>query len=197
MKSLGTCRGASVPFVSAIVVGLFLALAAPSTAAADQSDYRIRGVRPEVHLSLGGFGDLGAGFRIDIPIVPEGFLRNGRDDFALSPGLDIQFYDFNHADDDRRAGHCNGPAPGPCRHGANGVVVIPQLAGQWNFYFPRHAWSIFPELGLAVVIGDWDGSDDVRVEPLVAFGARKHFSGRTALVLRAGWPAGFQVGLTF
>lgn len=162
-------------------------------AAADQGDFRIRGVRPEVHLSVGGRGDLGVGFRIDIPIVPEGFLRRGRDDFALSPGMDLQFYDFDRHDDDFDRGR-----PGrDYRRDGDGVIVIPQLAAQWNFYFPRHAWSIFPEAGLAIVIGDWDGHDDVRVEPLIAFGARKHFGGRTALVLRGGWPSGFQIGLAF
>jgi len=178
------------------VLGLPCALAIATTflvagrAQADQRDYRINGVRPEVHLSVGGHGDLGAGFRIDIPIVPEGFIGRGRDDFALSPGMDIQFYDFD--DDD-----WDGPGPPPGHNDADGALFIPQLAAQWNFYFPRHAWSIFPEAGLAVVIGDWDGNDDVHVDPLIAFGARKHFSGRTALVLRAGWPSGFQVGLAF
>lgn len=159
-----------------------------------QADYGIHGVRPEVHLSVGGHGDLGAGFRIDIPIVPEGFLRRGRDDFALSPGMDIQFYDFNR--DDRRW-HDRGPGPGPAPGSPHGVLLIPQLAGQWNFYFPRHAWSIFPEAGLAVVIGNWDGYGSVHVDPLIAFGARKHFASRNALVMRVGWPSGFQLGLTF
>jgi hypothetical protein len=178
-----------------VLSALALPLVAPAPAAADQGAYRIRGVRPEVHLGLGGHGDLGAGFRIDIPIVPEGFLHNGRDDFALSPGMDIQFFDFDDDHDD-----LPGPRPGRDRdrdRDGDGVLIIPQLAAQWNFYFPRHAWSIFPEAGLAIVIGDWDGHDDVHVDPLFAFGARKHFSGRTALVLRAGWPCGFQVGIAF
>jgi hypothetical protein len=157
-------------------------------AQAQGRDYRINGVRPEVHGSIGGHGDLGLGFRIDIPIVPEGFIRRGRDDFALSPGLDLQFFDFEHDDDLR---------PGRRDRDRSNVLVIPQLAAQWNFYFPRHAWSIFPEAGLAIVIGDWDGDDDVHVDPLIAFGARKHFSGRTALVMRVGWPSGFQLGAAF
>jgi hypothetical protein len=173
----------------ACVLALTLILGLTGSARADQTQYRIRGVRPEVHLSVGGYGDLGAGFRIDIPIVPEGFLRNGRDDFALSPGLDLQFYDFDDDDDfDARPGR---------RHDEDAVLVIPQLAAQWNIYFPRHAWSIFPELGIAVLIGDWHGHDDVDVDPLVAFGARKHFAGRTALVMRVGWPSGFQIGVAF
>jgi hypothetical protein len=157
------------------------------------SDYRARGVRPEVHLSIGGHGDLGAGFRVDIPIVPEGFLRNGRDDFALSPGMDIQFYDFDGDDD----WYGPGSKPRSAGHDGDGVLVIPQLAAQWNFYFPRHAWSIFPEAGLAVVIGAGNDNDDVHVDPLFAFGARKHFASRLALLMRAGWPSGFQIGLAF
>jgi hypothetical protein len=177
------------------VLALAYALACASVLfiapAAHAQDYRARGVRPEVHLSLGGYGDIGAGFRVDIPIVPEGFLGRGRDEFALSPGLDVQFFDFDDDDDygrrDRDRGYDDD----------DGVLVIPQLAAQWNFYFPRKAWSIFPEAGLAIVIGDLHGDDDVRVQPLIAFGARKHFNERTALVLRVGWPSGFQIGIAF
>jgi hypothetical protein len=172
-------------------VALLCTLCISASARADRRGDKIQGVRPEVHLSIGGHGDIGAGFRIDIPIVPEGFIGRGRDEFALSPGLDLQFFDF----DDH---HCDDPRPGRGRCGdADGVLVIPQLAAQWNFYFPRHAWSIAPELGLAIVIGDWDGDDNVHVDPLVAFVARKHFGGRTALVLRGGWPSGFQIGIAF
>lgn len=171
-----------------VLVGILMCTA---SASADERGYRIRGVRPEAHLSIGGHGDLGAGFRVDIPIVPEGFLRNGRDDFALSPGMDIQFYDFDHDDHDRGRGRDRD------HHDDDAVLLIPQLAAQWNIYFPRRAWSIFPEAGLAIVIGDWAGDDDVHVDPLLAFGARKHFSERAALVLRAGFPSGFQIGLAF
>lgn len=163
-------------------------LGGSAVAAAQEDDYRISYVRPEVHLSAGGHADLGAGFRVDIAIVPNGFLRNKRDDFALSPGMDIQFFDFRH---DTRKG---GPEHD---HEPDTVLLIPQLAAQWNIYFPRRAWSIFPELGVAPVIGSWDGRDDVHVDPLAAFGARKHFARRAALVMRAGWPSGFQIGLSF
>jgi hypothetical protein len=186
--------GCGIFSVASWFAALLCTMFATASVRADEQSYRIRGVRPEAHLSIGGHGDIGAGFRIDIPIVPEGFLGRGRDDFALSPGLDLQFFDFDDDDD-----WCRGRGPGrDCRRGdRDGVVAIPQLAAQWNFYFPRHAWSIAPELGLAIVIGNWDGDDDVDVEPLVAFVARKHFRGRTALVLRGGWPSGFQVGIAF
>jgi hypothetical protein len=165
---------------AAAALALFAVFTFAGARASAQDDYRISGVRPEVHFSLGGHGDLGAGFRLDIPIVPDGFLRNNRDDFALSPGMDIQFYDLGHDDDD-----------------GDRVLLIPQLAAQWNIYFPRAAWSIFPEAGVAVVVGDWAGNDNVHADPLFAFGARKHFNSRTALLLRAGWPTGFQIGVAF
>jgi hypothetical protein len=168
---------------AAALLGSLFVLTVPNEKASAQDDYRIRAVRPEVHFSVGGHGDLGAGFRVDIPIVPEGFLRNKRDDFALSPGMDVQFYDFDHD-------------AGPDDDGDR-VLLIPQLAAQWNIYFPHAGWSIFPEAGVAIVVGDWDGDDDVHVDPLGAFGARKHFNSRNALLLRAGWPTGFQIGVTF
>jgi hypothetical protein len=172
--------------VQIALIGLAVILmswAGASTARADAdvdtADHAIGGARPELHMSVGGHGDFGAGFRVDLPIVPSGFLRNGRDEFALSPGMDIQFIDFDNDHD-----------------GDNDVLFIPQLATQWNFYFPR-GWSIFPELGLAVVVGDhhdYDPDTNVHVDPLFAFGARRHFSERTAFVMRAGWPSGFQLG---
>ena len=164
-----------------------LGLSGIASSAAAQADSRgdihtVQGARPEFHMSLGGHGDFGAGFRVDLPIVPSGFLHNGRDEFALSPGLDVQFLDFGHHDDD---------------DDDHAVLLLPQLAAQWNFYFPR-GWSMFPELGAAVVIGDahhgYGGDGDVHVDPLVAFGARRHFSERSSLVMRAGFPSGFQLG---
>ncbi len=151
-----------------------------SAAAFAQSDHTIGGIRPEVHGSVGGHGDLGAGFRVDIPIVPEGFISGANDEFALSPGLDIQFVDLD---------------------GHDHLLLIPQLAVQWNFYF-RRPWSIFPELGAAIVFGSshhgyHDDDVDVHVDPLFAFGARYHFSARNALILRAGFPSGFQIGVSF
>jgi hypothetical protein len=169
---------------AAAILGAMFSVNLMSDEASAQDDYRIRGVRPEVHFSVGGHGDLGAGFRVDIPIVHDGFLRNQRDDFALSPGMDIQFYDLAHDGD-------------PDDDDGDNVLLIPQLAAQWNIYFPSAGWSIFPELGVAVVVGDWDGRDNVHVDPLAAFGARKHFNDRTALLLRGGWPTGFQIGVAF
>ena len=73
---------------------------------------------------------------------------------------------------------------------------------QWNLYFVQSDWSIFPEAGLAFLIGDGyhDGphdDDDVDVVFAASFGARYHFNDRMSLLMRLNFPAGFQIGLTF
>jgi hypothetical protein len=160
-----------------------------SLPAADENGsygYAIDIARPELHTSVSGHGDFGVGFRLDLPIVPWGLLADRHDEFAISPGIDFQFVDFDRRDH---------------------VLLMPQLALQWNFYFPR-GWSVFPELGAVVVIGDVGddyepnhhlgsiGSSTTSLDFLAAFGARRHFNARTALLLRGGWPNGFQLGVT-
>ena len=132
---------------------------------------QIEGVRPEVHLDLGWHADIGFGVRVDIPIVPDGLLTSARDDLAISPGADLLF-------DDGRV-----------------WVGIP-IAVQWNFYINQD-WSVFPELGLALLFGEHHRKNDVAVDFLLAIGGRYHFSSRNALVLRIGWPIGLQFGITF
>lgn len=79
-------------------------------------DNSIRGVRFEVHADLGFSGFLGAGFDVEIPVVPNGFLPSSsiRDEFALVPGIDLLAYDF--------------------RDGTRGVAFAPQITAQWNLY---------------------------------------------------------------
>jgi hypothetical protein len=146
----------------------------PAQAAAQQS-IMIDGVRPEVHLGIGWHGDIGFGARADIPIVPSGFIDGTDDEFALSPGGDVYLDTDGHGD----------------------VFVAALAAAQWNFY-PTPEWSVFPELGLALLFGDHDREDhDVRLRLLVAGGGRYHWSRRNSLVLRLSWPFGLQVGFTF
>jgi hypothetical protein len=133
---------------------------------------QIAGVRPEVHLDLGFHADIGFGVRVDIPIVKDGLLMSARDDLAISPGADLLFDD----------GHV--------------WLGIP-VALQWNFYITPE-WSVFPELGLALLIGEHHRhNDNVGVDFLLAVGGRYHFNSRNALVLRVGWPIGLQFGITF
>ena len=150
-------------------------------------DNVIHGVRFEVHGDLGWRGFLGAGFDVEIPIVPNGFLpaRGIHDEFALVPGFDILAYDF--------------------RDGTHGVGFAPQLTAQWNLYV-HPKWSIFPEVGAAVFfVSDqyWYHDAPYRhgrrafVDPVFAFGARRHFTDRVAVTMRIGYPFGAQAGVTF
>jgi hypothetical protein len=42
-----------------------------------------------------------------------------------------------------------------------------------------------------------DGDPHFHVWPLAGAGARYHFSGSNAILFRASWPVGVQVGITF
>lgn len=166
-----------------VALAATLALGVPSLASAeDYSQNHIHGVRADVHGNLGGYGSVGAGFRIDIPLVPNGFLDNVDDEFALSLGLDAFFYDFF-------PGYYDG-----------GLYLIPIAVVQWNFYI-HPKWSVFPEAGLAFYVGP--GNSELRngrrfyPTPAFSVGARYHFNTRNALLLRVSTPAGISVGITF
>lgn len=150
-------------------------------------DNSIQGVRFEVHADLGFSGFLGAGFDVEIPVVPNGFLPSSsiRDEFALAPGIDLLAYDF--------------------RDGTRGVAFAPQITAQWNLYV-HPDWSIFPEMGMAVFFvtdqywyHDTSYRSDRRglVDGIFAIGARRHFTDRVAVTMRIGWPFGAQAGVTF
>jgi hypothetical protein len=139
----------------------------------------IDGVRPELHVGLGWDAELGVGARVDIPIVPSGFIDELHDEFALSPGGDL-YFDIGDDDD---------------------LALAGVFAAQWNFYL-HPEWSVFPELGLALIFRDHDhgrGDDDadLHLHLLFAAGGRYHWSRRNALVMRLSWPFGLQVGITF
>jgi hypothetical protein len=174
-----------------LVVGLgIVAFAAVPSNAEAQRGNKIDSVRFDVHASLGWWWAFGAGFRVDIPLVADGFI-DGRveDEFAITFGVEGQFVSWGN-------NRCNG-------YGCWGDwSVWPNVAAQWNFYL-NDKWSIFPELGLAVAIYDCDRNPGNRgacasASPMFNFGARYHFAPpRFALLLRASYPFGFQVGITF
>ncbi len=139
-----------------------------------QESRMIEGARPEVHMGIGWHGELGFGARIDIPIVPSGFLSDVHDELALSPGGDLYFAGGKH----------------------DHLLAAAVLPLQWNLYV-HPDWSLFPELGIALLFGDHKGDGDLRLHLLGALGARYHFGPRNALVMRLSWPFGLQVGLTF
>lgn len=142
---------------------------------------QIDGVRIDVHADLGNYGGFGVGIRGDIPIVSNGIIEGINDEIAISPGVEVFFVNAY-------PGAYNG-----------GPYVMPVAMLQWNFYVTDR-WSVFPEAGVAMYVGDNDylpGNSGVYATAATAFGARYHFNNRNALLLRAGWPAGLQVGMTF
>ena len=184
----------SMKHLTLLVVGsLAIGALAPSSADAQRRGRRAShadSVRFDVHLDLGWYGGLGAGFRVDVPIVPDGMIEGNVDDeLVLSPGAEFLFWDYYGRD-----------------HTSN-VGIAPLVALQWNFYV-SDKWSVFPELGVAMMFGDYwhhkhshndPGNDHghVYVDPFLGGGARYHFSARNALLLRINWPAGLQIGITF
>jgi hypothetical protein len=132
--------------------------------------------RFEVHLGFNWYGGIGGGARLEFPIAARGLLVEVDDEIALSFGAEV-FYFYTP--------------------GFSGAGVSPLIALQWNFYV-ANVFSVFPELGVAFIFGP--GRDrywGTFVAPFLGFGARFHFTDRNALVLRVGWPAGLQVGVTF
>jgi len=150
--------------------------------------HTIDGVRFDVHLDFGWHQAFGVGFRVDIPIVPDGLVDGVQDELALSPGAEFFFWNWRsrrNRDEYLYYGD---------------MGIWPLLALQWNFYL-NDKWSIFPELGIAF-FWYWDDFDGGRnthfgAHPFLGFGARYHFSSRNALLMRINWPAGLQIGITF
>lgn len=149
-----------------------------------QSGIKVNGVRPELHGGIGWHGEFGVGGRVDIPVVPNGFLDGVDDEFVLSPGGEIYFDDYHgHRDDDD-------------------FFFAGVFTPQWNFY-PTPQWSFFPELGLALIFFGHDhgpGDDDhshLDLDLMFNLGARYHWSARNSLVMRLSWPFGLQIGVTF
>jgi len=183
-----------------IVLGLILSLSVlcfSSPSAAQSRDHRIQGIRADVHGNMAYYGAAGAGFRLDIPIVPRGFLHSSRvqDELAISAGLDLFFFAFS------RNCYVDGAGNRRCSDRA-GFGIWPVVMAQWNLYLTR-SWSVFPELGVAFVIHDRnyrgvrDKHSNFYVTPAASFGARWHFSRRNSMLFRVNFPAGFQVGITF
>lgn len=174
--------------MSRISTTLFMvsALLAPGLAFAVEgghptSDNHIEGVRLDAHINFGGYASWGAGFRVDVPIVRNGLIASVDDELAISPGADVFFW---HAYHDYYDG---------------GPYLIPSVVLQWNFYVGPD-WSIFPEAGLAMYVGDSHylrGGAGFYLAPDFGFGARYHFSPRNAFLMRLSTPTGFQLGITF
>jgi len=119
-----------------------------------------------------------------VPVVPDGLVSGDvRDALAFTGGGDLYFGDINA---DRT--YYNG--------GAYGILV--GLA-QWDFYIGD--WSLFPEFGVALYVGDphYMPHRSVAFPALAAgVGARYTFGdGTTSVVLRLSSPTGLQAGVVF
>jgi hypothetical protein len=136
---------------------------------------RFSNIRFELHADFNWYSAFGVGGRLEFPVAPWGILEGVDDELALSFGAEVFFF-YNP----------NNP----------GFGVYPIAAVQWNFYLGQV--SLFPELGVAFLFGpNRQGYWPSFISPYIGFGFRYHFNARNALLLRASWPAGLQVGVTF
>ncbi len=133
-------------------------------------------LRFDAHLMVGYYAELGIGVRLDIPIVSNGLIDGPDDDLSITLGAEVMYIYYETFE---------------------GIGVYPLLAFQWNFYLSE-SWSIFPEIGVTLLFSSnrevWF---DTFIAPHAMFGVRWHFSERNALFVRAGWPHGVQLGVTF
>ncbi len=174
--------------IAGAAVGALMLIPGAADAQRRRGRNHIDGVRADIHLDAGYYGGAGVGFRIDIPIVPNGVLRNVDDEMSISPGADLFVF--------RYWGHYR-----------DELTLLPQVLWQWTFYL-SDKWSIFPEAGVGIWFGNHghhyhrhdrydQNHDHYWVDPIVGFGARYHFGSRVALLMRASWPVGLQIGLNF
>jgi hypothetical protein len=130
----------------------------------------------DVHAMLGYYAEVGVGVRVDIPVIDDGLVEGPDDALFLTLGAEVAYVYWSMFE---------------------GFAVYPLLAFQWNFYLDSE-WSLFPEIGVTLLFGsnreEWFPSF---VAPVAAFGVRYHFAQRNAVFVRAGWPTGVQIGLTF
>lgn len=145
-------------------------------------------VRVEVHGTLSGWGGLGAGARAEIVVAPDGVIPNLDDDISLTAGGELLFFDVDHNSNQH-----------------TGVGIWPGFAAQWNFYLGQH-WSVFPELGLWLYLGDadyhhhnhnHDHGNGFGWSLMGGIGGRYHMASRNALMLRIQFPGLLQFGVTF
>jgi hypothetical protein len=194
------------PLVALAAFSAAIALSSPADAQSiiknpgDHPDYKFE---LEPHLLFGwanlyannGFG---AGVRMGIPIVHNGFVPSINNSVAISFGLDWLRYsgcyyrNFRDRDD----------------FGCGASFFLFPVAMQWNFWLtPR--WSVFAEPGLYVYHGLYDDDYCERFgirncgQPTrtgLGFagyaGGRFHFNDTVALTMRIGYPT-LSIGVSF
>lgn len=164
---------------------------APRDASAAEEIIREPGAHPdypieiEPHMAFGsadiyGWTGVGAGLRLSIPIVKNGFIRTINDNVAISFGGDFLHYETCYFGD---------------RCGANYLIFPAAL--QWNFFLSPH-WSVAGEGGVFLYKGFIEGCapgpggcyepSTFGALPTVAFAGRYHISENVNLALRVGYP---------
>jgi hypothetical protein len=153
-----------------------------------------RGLEIEPHTVLGWDGiymdtGYGAGARLSIPVVDNGFVPKINNSVAVSFGLDLLRYDGCWYS----WGNCSA------------TFVESPVAMQWNFYV-SDKWSVFGEPGLVFYhgflsdcpAGSWCGAVPQAWGAVPAFnaGGRYQFGEKTALTMRIGYPT-VSVGVSF
>lgn len=201
----------------ALACPTLLALFILSSSAHAQSVIKRPGEHPdyaaelEPHASLGAFDPpgntsgtgLGAGLRVTIPIVKNGFIQTINNSVGISFGFDWLHYPGNDA------------SIGPCAlwvAGPNGTRICTRIAGptlgptdyvffpvamQWNFWL-HDKFSVFGEPGIVVYYrkAKYEPDSGVGLAPLLDIGGRLHFSQWAALTLRLGYPT-LSLGVSF
>ncbi len=133
-------------------------------------------LRFDIHAMLGYYAEVGGGLRVDIPLIRSGILDALDDDLSLTLGAEILYFYYDMY---------------------TGLGVYPVLAFQWNFYISE-SWSIFPEIGATLVFAPHrERFYPSFIAPHAMLGVRWHISVHNTLFVRAGWPEGVQLGLTF
>jgi hypothetical protein len=200
MKTLHT----AIPFGLAVVLGATLANAGDQTirTPGDHPHYAIE-VEPHGLFGFGGLGawggfGFGAGLRLSIPVMQNGFIPKINNSVAITFGGDFLHYE-----------NCYSTIYGLGYGCAANYLYFP-VALQWNF-FVAQKWSVMAELGAAPYYGFFDNYCDnlnqqqrlfctspshFSVTPWFNAGGRYHFNEHVALTLRIGWPT-FSVGVSF
>jgi hypothetical protein len=146
----------------------------------------------------------GAGFRLTVPIVKNGFVPTINNSVAISFGLDWLHYSSGH---EVGIGPCARWIPGP-----NNTPICAQVAGpywgpanyvffpaamQWNFWL-HEKFSAFGEPGFAIYYrkAEYEPDGGLGLTPMLQLGGRWHFSDVAALTFRFGYPT-FSLGVSF
>ena len=191
---------------TAVTLGLAVAVGSSVAFAGDQTiktpgDHPHYAIEVEPHglfgfgalNSWGGFG-FGAGLRLSIPIVQNGFVKQINNSVAITFGGDFLHYESCYY----------------AVYGCGANYLYFPVAMQWNFFVAK-SWSVFPEIGVAPYYGFFDNYCDTlnpnlrgycsspshfSVTPWFNVGGRYHFNEHVALTMRVGWPT-ISVGVSF